>query len=240
MISEVPTLAIEDVRVYDNTSPLFDEILAHRLGLIPLTTKQDAYLTRSECSCNDEGCERCTATLTMSVEGPLLASSKDLISHDPYAQPAEPDIPIIKLAEDQKVVIEARAILDYGKRHTKWQPTTVCGYKNYPVISVDARCDGCGQCIEECPRGILEISKKKVRVIEGKLEECALCKLCEKICMSTGIGDMPAIKISTEDSRFIFNVEGCGSVTTKEILIQGLMFLKKEADSLSKEIRALS
>ena len=38
MIGEVPTLAIEDIRIYDNTSALFDEMLAHRVGLIPLKT----------------------------------------------------------------------------------------------------------------------------------------------------------------------------------------------------------
>ena len=36
MIGEVPTLAIETVKIYDNTSALFDEMLTHRLGLIPI------------------------------------------------------------------------------------------------------------------------------------------------------------------------------------------------------------
>lgn len=37
MLSELPTLAIEDVFIFDNTSIIQDEVLAHRLGLIPLT-----------------------------------------------------------------------------------------------------------------------------------------------------------------------------------------------------------
>ncbi len=35
LISEIPTLAIEHVFVYNNTSVIQDEVLAHRLGLIP-------------------------------------------------------------------------------------------------------------------------------------------------------------------------------------------------------------
>jgi DNA-directed RNA polymerase I and III subunit RPAC1 len=41
MLSEIPTLAIEDVFVYDNTSIIQDEVLCHRLGLIPFTGSRD-------------------------------------------------------------------------------------------------------------------------------------------------------------------------------------------------------
>ena len=36
MIAEIPTVAIEKVNLYQNTSILADEVLVHRLGLVPL------------------------------------------------------------------------------------------------------------------------------------------------------------------------------------------------------------
>ena len=51
MLSELPKLAVDDVIVYDNTSALFDEIIAHRLGLVPIPTDLDLLVPRSECVC---------------------------------------------------------------------------------------------------------------------------------------------------------------------------------------------
>ena len=36
LISDVPSMAIEKVYMYNNTSIIQDEVLSHRLGLIPL------------------------------------------------------------------------------------------------------------------------------------------------------------------------------------------------------------
>jgi DNA-directed RNA polymerase I and III subunit RPAC1 len=36
MISEAPTMAIEHVFIVNNTSVIQDEVLSHRLGLVPL------------------------------------------------------------------------------------------------------------------------------------------------------------------------------------------------------------
>lgn len=232
MISEVPTLAIEDVLIYDNTSVLFDEMLAHRLGLIPLRTNLDHYRSRAECTCEGAGCPICTATYTLSVEGPRTVRSSDLIPQDPDTTPAEADIPIIELEEDQKIVLEAHAIVGTGKEHAKWQATTACGYKNYPVIRVDEKCDGCGMCIDECPRDVLESGNGKVRVIGGRQELCSLCRLCERACLAGGIGTEPAIHIDADENRFIFMVESDGSMPVLEIIERALQYIRKTSDDL--------
>lgn len=41
LLAEIPTLAIEEVFIFNNTSIIQDEVLAHRLGLIPLKADRD-------------------------------------------------------------------------------------------------------------------------------------------------------------------------------------------------------
>lgn len=232
MISEVPTLAIEDVRIYDNTSVLFDEMLTHRLGLIPLRTDLKRYKPRSECTCEGAGCPVCTATYTLSVEGPKTVYSSDLIPQDPDAAPAEEKIPIIDLVRDQKIVLEAYAIAGTGKEHAKWQPTTACGYKNYPLIAISELCDGCGMCVDECPRDVLEAVQGNVRVIGERQGLCSLCRLCERACLAGGIGAEPAIRIDADPQKFIFVVEGDGSMPVREIIERALQYIQRSSDDL--------
>ena len=240
MISEVPTLAIEDVRIYDNTSALFDEMLAHRLGLIPIKTDLTTYTTQENCACGGAGCPGCISTFTLSVEGPKTVMSSDLIPQDPKTTPVFDNIPIVKLTKGQKVVIEARAVLNTGREHAKWQPTLVCGYKNYPVVAISDACDACGLCVDECPRGVLAARGKKVEVVDGKLPDCSMCRLCERACMASGIGEEPAIRISAEPDRFIFVVESDGSLPVKEIMERALMYIKQQSEELDHQTSEIS
>ena len=240
MIGEVPTLAIEDVRIYNNTSALFDEMLAHRLGLIPIKTDLLTYSTQEKCKCGGAGCPGCTVTYTLSAEGPRMVSSNDLIPADPKAVPVYDNVPIVKLMKGQTLVLEAKAVLNTGSAHAKWQPTLVCGYKNHPVVSISEACDACGMCVDECPRQVLAVRGKKVEVVSGKLPDCSMCRLCERACIASGIGDEPAIRVSAEADRYIFVVEGDGSLTVKEIMNRALLYIREQSDELEQQLGEIS
>src|SRR5207247_10218399 len=61
-------MAIDDVMILENSSVMYDEILAHRLGLIPVTT-DPTYNLPEECTCKSElGCEKCRASLSLEIE----------------------------------------------------------------------------------------------------------------------------------------------------------------------------
>jgi DNA-directed RNA polymerase subunit D len=146
----------------------------------------------------------------------------------------------VKLTKGQKLVVEARAILNTGQVHAKWQPTLVCGYKNHPIVTISQACDACGMCVDECPRGVLGVQGKKVEVVEGKLSDCSMCRLCERACLASGIGEESAVTISAEPDRFIFVVESDGSLTTKEIMNQALLFIREQADELERQLSEIS
>lgn len=127
-ISEVPSMAIDDVVILENSSVMFDELVAHRLGLIPLKTNLAKYNLPEECDCkNSLGCPKCRVLLVLDAEAGdkvRIVNSGDLVSEDPETIAVTPNIPIVKLAPGQKIKLEAYARLGRGGEHAKWQPTS--------------------------------------------------------------------------------------------------------------------
>eukprot|EP00917_Polyrhabdina_sp_WS-2016_P015364 GHVP01033403.1.p1 GENE.GHVP01033403.1~~GHVP01033403.1.p1 ORF type:complete len:226 (+),score=39.85 GHVP01033403.1:272-949(+) len=67
LISEVPTMAIETVKMYLNTGIMQDEAFCHRLGLIPLQVDPDEYEFRRE---NEELKPENSVCFKLHVKGP--------------------------------------------------------------------------------------------------------------------------------------------------------------------------
>jgi DNA-directed RNA polymerase subunit D len=160
MLSEVPTMAIEWVDFKKNDSALNDEIIAHRLGLIPLTFDRKIYNLPSECSCNGKGCSRCQVKLSLKKKGPCTVYAEDLKSTDENVKPVYPKIPIVELLEGQELQLEATAQLGIGREHAKWQAAVV-GYEvsnGKFIFNIESVC---GLKPEEIIISAIEVLKKK-------------------------------------------------------------------------------
>jgi DNA-directed RNA polymerase subunit D len=133
-ISEVPTLAVDDVVMLENSSVMHDEAVAHRLGLIPLRTELDRFVMPQECDCQSTlGCSKCRVLLVLdseAMEKTKIVTSGELLSEDELVKPVSKDIPIVVLAPSQKLKFEAYARLGVGKDHAKWQPTSAAVVKD--------------------------------------------------------------------------------------------------------------
>ena len=164
MISEVPTMAIDLVEVKENTSPLHDEFIAHRLGLIPLRCPSDInsahhidkFFFAEDCSCPSM-CEKCTVKFKLHRVCPdammdvtakhididaghtlgeeeSLAPATWLKDEDPEKE--EPPIVIARLAKNQQLDFELVAKKGIGKIHAKWSPVATCIMRKQPIVNL--------------------------------------------------------------------------------------------------------
>jgi len=236
VIAEVPCMATDEVVIIENSSVLQDEIIAHRLGLIPLKTDLDGYNLPEKCPCKSEfGCNLCRVTLTLDVntkEGTRTVYSSEFISENPDIIPVSDKIPIIKLAKGQKLRLEAYARLGKGKNHAKWQPVSMCTYKYFPKIEISSkRCDLCGKCVEICPRKVLAKTEKKIEIRD--LKACTLCRDCIDVCPQ----NPPVLEITWEKDTFIFNLESTGALPPERIMMEAIKILDEQLKEFGDQIK---
>lgn len=123
---EVPTLALEVIEIRKNGGILYDEVLAHRLGLLPLVTPVGDYSfpTQEEVT-NQEYSAKSSVKATLVAKGPCTVYAKDIKFKDPKVKPVFPETPLARLLEGQEIELEATAVLGKGTEHTKWNPGLV-------------------------------------------------------------------------------------------------------------------
>lgn len=237
IVAEVPCMAIDEVVVIENSSMLHDEILAHRLGLIPLKTDLDSYNLPEECSCKSElGCNLCRASLTLDVEAKgntRTVYSSDLIAENPNVKPVSEKIPIAKLAPNQRLKIEAYARLGKGQKHAKWQPVSMCVYRNFPKVKINEKdCDSCGKCVDICPKRVLSISEGGKKLELRNIIDCTVCKDCVDVCPKSP----PAVEVSWDKNVFVLDVESTGVLPVERIVNEAINILDKKFESFLEQL----
>lgn len=123
-VSEVPTLAIDEVEVFKNDSALYDEMLALRLGLIPLVTGKGMS-------------KKTKISLKLSETGPGMVYADDMNGN---LDVVHKKMPIVVLGEGHKLELTATAILGRGIDHAKFTPG-LCYYKHLSEIKSSSEID---------------------------------------------------------------------------------------------------
>jgi DNA-directed RNA polymerase subunit D len=219
-MSEVPVMAIEDVTFRKNDSGLYDEIVAHRLGLLALTTDLKSYNVQKECKCKGKGCARCQLTLTLKGKGPGSIYASDMKTKDPKIKPVFGKTPIVKLLEHQEIELEAVAIMGIGKEHAKWSPC-LSYYKEMVDIKIEKQPDNKEQIVERCPPKIFKVKNDSL-VVGDNVHDCLLCNECVEL--SGG-----KIKL-TPNKSYMMTIESWGQLDPEEIVYQALEEYDKQLE----------
>ncbi|KAJ5522830.1 DNA-directed RNA polymerase I and III subunit RPAC1 [Penicillium frequentans] len=161
LMAEIPTLAIETVYVHNNTSVIQDEVLAQRLGLIPLkgsppgdegsaapeltdfntvVMQLDIECTQNPDVADDETDPRklynnahvYSKHLTFTPVG----RQEQFFVGDGAIRAVQPDILIAKMRPGQKIEMELHCVKGIGADHAKFSPVATASYRLLPDIQI--------------------------------------------------------------------------------------------------------
>lgn len=238
LLFEIPTMAIDEIIVIENSTPLYDEILAHRLGLIPLTTPEGIYNLTENCVCDGHGCAQCETSLTLEKEGSEVGVietvfSRDMQSEDPDVKPVLDNIPILRFTHGQKIIIQAIARLGKATKHAKFQ-CALASYKYEPIIEIDdEKAQYCESLVDVCPPKILKFENNKLKVTDHK--KCTLCMQCVELSPEPG-----AVQVTTSGKDFLFSLTSFGQIPPDRLLIQALDLLKEKSQEMATKIQEIN
>ena len=213
----VPCLAIDEVQIYENDSPVFDEMLAHRLGLLPIKTDVKTYKNGD------------SVKLVLEKTGPGVVTSKDIKCTDPKIEIVDKKILITKLGKDQNLKLEMTATMKTGEAHAKHQPAIV-SYNEVLEINNDKSYDT-KAIVQEMPKGSIDTKAGKLFFSDPYNTENQNQHL--DILRKHGV------KVDFSKTDFILTIETTGQLTAKEVLDSAVNQLNEKLDELDKEIKKL-
>lgn len=207
-VGDVPILAIDEADIYKNDSALYDEIIAHRLGLVSLKNQKmkagQEVEMKMKAKGNKEGGEVLAGELGDSI--------------------VYPDTPIVLLGEDQEIELVARARVGFGNNHSKFMPG-LAFYKHLPKIKISAEGEKQTELASLYPL-VFEMFGEKLKV-----KNAWACDLDEE-----DMEEYPGISIEFNDN-LVFTIESWGQIEAKDIFIESCKALKDNLSEVSKAIK---
>lgn len=186
LLSEIPSLAIDIVDLEKNYTMIPDEMIVHRLAMIPLKSSI-TLLNKTECSCTSH-CEECAVEGSLDVynKSPttLYVTAKDINFKIPAVCASE--AMIIKLGENQSIKCRVIAKKGIGLDHSKYCQVTAVNFEYDEKNSrreVESRGGDKYGVVEDTGMDYLkkpDVIKMEVEVVENTIEPI--------VCLRTGLG----------------------------------------------------
>ncbi|KAL4433723.1 hypothetical protein ABPG75_000164 [Micractinium tetrahymenae] len=268
MISETPTMAIEHVYIVNNTSVIQDEVLSHRLGLVPLKVDPRLFQYKAK---EDAPSEQNTIVLKLKVECRRLPSgamendkvySRDLVwlpegSEMPDetscrfassqaalvsggVRPVHDDILIAKLRPGQAIELECHCIKGVGDMHAKWSPVATTWYRLMPEVVLLQKTRGqiAEELAEQLP-GLLQLSGSGDKAKVVVGDVRKHDKLLEKVRRLSGEERYaPYIQLRKIKDRFIFTIESAGAWRPHELFQYAVEVMMSKCDKVLEGLQA--
>ena len=206
-VSQIPVIAVDELEISRNDSPLYDETIAHRVGLIPLKIGKAA--------------EKGKLKLDVKREGTVY--SGDMKGHP---EPVYKNIPITTLSKGQELQFTASVRAGKGAEHAKFSPGLMF-YRDSAEITMDK------EFLEEV-RKILpdtEIKERgnKITILDNKKKE--VTDVCE------GIVNKKKKKADVVSGKeLIIILESFGQMDTKDMFNESVDALRKDLASVEKAV----
>lgn len=205
-VGQIQIVAIDEVEISKNDSPLYDETVAHRLGLIPL--KQGG---------KKEGKLKLSSQEKGFVYSGSLKGDYDVV----YGK-----MPITLLSEGQEIEISASVKMGKGQEHAKFSP----GIMNYRQVSEIYADKELAEKIKSTFPNI-EIKQKgdKILMVDDKEKEIS------DICEGYAEKYKKNIELKPTGETII-SLESFGQIDAKSIFIKAVEALKKDMAEISKKL----
>jgi len=265
LMAEVPTVAVENVYIWNNTSLVQDEVLSQRLGLIPLQIDPRKVEYKGA---NDEptdlntivfslvvNCENIRSNASRRATDPdklyknasVFSSSfewqpkgvqTDLFAEDP-PRPVLDDILLVKLRSGQQILLEMHCEKGIGKDHAKWSPVATASYRLLPSINITKPIPAelCAQFAACFPEGVIEVRKG------GDGRDEAIVANPRKDTVSREVLRHPEFEASVQLGRirdhFIFSIESAGQYPAGDLLPEAVQVLRNKVRELRDGLQAI-
>ncbi|MEX0920602.1 MAG: DNA-directed RNA polymerase subunit D [Candidatus Pacearchaeota archaeon] len=208
-VNQIPVLAVDEVEIKKNDSALYDEAIAHRIGLIPLKSGKKPAKKSGE--------------LKLEGKGEKTVYSEDITGTPSVVYKR---IPITVLTPGQEISLTASIRPGKGTEHSKFTPG-IMFYRNITEVILSK--EFLDEVKKSCPEASISEKGDKIIITDDQKNEVA------DVCEGIATAKKKSVEIVGKDG-LVITVESFGQMSPEDVFKMSIEVLKDDLKSLSKDV----